>query len=594
MLQEAMEVFQIMLEKKGNRLITDSYIPKDGTYRLIIMKDDEWEIKDPIDIIFNKKTNAVDISDDTDYKLIQELDYKSKLLEMNKRIDPKKLIHTNNYLSLAVKKETITSKKLSEEIIHQYYEILRNPIKKYQKKPKARALYNIAEKNLGHPNIELVNKIEKFILKNREKIWENMNLKKKNYAKIFFIYSDEEKTKQLYQIENERYLIPHIYNSNDFNMNCTNGIIGLPNDNMSMNKKKPYLENKTRKVKVPYLLDQERVLLQSKFFDYLLGQTSKKKYQIYVDNMGKEIYSYTNKEKPEDIVSGYYLRCRMSEKGVEICEADVITHYKTKLEKGFVLKNYIEIPQKIVEKSKIHYDEMIEDQWEIMDLINGLFFEGKLKNNFFTEAKDMNVYDACLKQSILKSRNILANWFWRGEQNQLVKILDDVSLALIKNSILNDETFDAQRKFNLRWSLLEYLDDQEVGVHMSEIRNQLREHINVAKDVEWDFISDEEYSYAVGQAVSYLLHLSKANNKTESYVNPFFNAKNSKVIKQRLLRMYKKYNYQIIHINGGRNAQLLSHVMEYEPKEIKHELIMAGFTAPSLMYEKKTDDEDNE
>ena len=110
----------------------------------------------------------------------------------------------------------------------------------------------------------------------------------------------------------------------------------------------------------------------------------------------------------------------------------------------------------------------------------------------------------------------------------------------------------------------------------------------------WDFISDEEYSYAVGQAVSYLLHLSKANNKTESYVNPFFNAKNSKVIKQRLLRMYTKYNYQIIHINGGRNAQLLSHVMEYEPKEIKHELIMAGFTAPSLMYEKKTDDEDNE
>ena len=27
----------------------------------------------------------------TDYKLIQELDYKSKLLEMNKRIDPKKI-----------------------------------------------------------------------------------------------------------------------------------------------------------------------------------------------------------------------------------------------------------------------------------------------------------------------------------------------------------------------------------------------------------------------------------------------------------------------------------------------------------------------
>lgn len=594
MLQEAMEVFQIMLQEKGERIITDAYIPKDGTYRLIVMKDDGWVIKDPVDIIFNKKTNTVDISNDMDYLLIQELDYKSKLLEMNKPIDPKKVIHSNNYLSLAVKKESVTSGKLSEEIIQQYYEILRNPNKKYEKKTQARALYHVAEERLGQPDIEAIDKIEKFILANKQDIWKDINLEKKNYVKLFFVYQEEEKTKEIYKIESERYLIPNIYNNNNFNMEFEKGIVGLPNDNMGMNSKKPYLENKTRKVKVPYLLDQESALLQSKFFDYLFGQVSKKRFHIYVDNIDKKICSYTNKDKPEDIVSGYYLRCRMGKAGAEICEADVITHYKTKLEPGLVLKNYIEIPEERIEKSKIHYDEAIEDQWVIMDLINGIFFEGKLKNNFFTDAKDMNIYDDCLKQSILKSRNILANWFWRGEQNQLVKILDDVSLALIKNSILNDETFAAQRKFNLRWSLLEYLDDQEVGVHMSEIRNQLREHINVAKDVEWDFISDEEYSYAVGQAVSYLLHLSKANNKTESYVNPFFNAKNSKVIKQRLLRMYKKYNYQIIHINGGRNAQLLSHVMEYEPKEIKHELIMAGFTAPSLMYEKKTDDEDNE
>ena len=594
MLQEAMEVFQIMLQEKGERIITDAYIPKDGTYRLIVMKDDGWVIKDPVDIIFNKKTNTVDISNDMDYLLIQELYYKSKLLEMNKPIDPKKVIHSNNYLSLAVKKESVTSGKLSEEIIQQYYEILRNPNKKYEKKTQARALYHVAEERLGQPDIEAIDKIEKFILANKQDIWKDINLEKKNYVKLFFVYQEEKKTKEIYKIESERYLIPNIYNNNNFNMEFEKGIVGLPNDNMGMNSKKPYLENKTRKVKVPYLLDQESALLQSKFFDYLFGQVSKKRFHIYVDNIDKKICSYTNKDKPEDIVSGYYLRCRMGKAGAEICEADVITHYKTKLEPGLVLKNYIEIPEERIEKSKIHYDEAIEDQWVIMDLINGIFFEGKLKNNFFTDAKDMNIYDDCLKQSILKSRNILSNWFWRGEQNQLVKILDDVSLALIKNSILNDETFAAQRKFNLRWSLLEYLDDQEVGVHMSEIRNQLREHINVAKDVEWDFISDEEYSYAVGQAVSYLLHLSKANNKTESYVNPFFNAKNSKVIKQRLLRMYKKYNYQIIHINGGRNAQLLSHVMEYEPKEIKHELIMAGFTAPSLMYEKKTDDEDNE
>ena len=142
-------------------------------------------------------------------------------------------------------------------------------------------------------------------------------------------------------------------------MEFEKGIVGLPNDNMGMNSKKPYLENKTRKVKVPYLLDQESALLQSKFFDYLFGQVSKKRFHIYVDNIDKKICSYTNKDKPEDIVSGYYLRCRMGKAGAEICEADVITHYKTKLEPGLVLKNYIEIPEERIEKSKIHYDEAI-------------------------------------------------------------------------------------------------------------------------------------------------------------------------------------------------------------------------------------------
>lgn len=55
MLEEAMEVFRILLQEKGDSLITDAYIPKGGTYRLIVMNDYGWEIKEPIDIHFDKK-----------------------------------------------------------------------------------------------------------------------------------------------------------------------------------------------------------------------------------------------------------------------------------------------------------------------------------------------------------------------------------------------------------------------------------------------------------------------------------------------------------------------------------------------------------
>ena len=56
------------------------------------------------------------------------------------------------------------------------------------------------------------------------------------------MYQEEEKTKEIYKIESERYLIPNINNNNNFNMEFEKGIVGLPNDNMGMNSKKPYLD----------------------------------------------------------------------------------------------------------------------------------------------------------------------------------------------------------------------------------------------------------------------------------------------------------------------------------------------------------------
>ena len=139
MLKEPMEAFEQMLQKKGDRLITDVHIPKEGTYRIIEMSDSEWKVRTTVDISFDKKTGQIVGQNCSDYQLIQELDYLSKLLEMNKPIDPKKVIHSNNYLSLAVKKESIISGKLSEEVLKGYYKILREPLSKYEKKNKSKA-----------------------------------------------------------------------------------------------------------------------------------------------------------------------------------------------------------------------------------------------------------------------------------------------------------------------------------------------------------------------------------------------------------------------------------------------------------------------
>lgn len=77
-----------------------------------------------------------------------------------------------------------------------------------------------------------------------------------------------------------------------------------------MNAKKPFLAMKTKKCKIPYLLDGEEAVLQKEFFDYLMNLVSGGKYHVYVDTEKKEIYGCANGEAPEKIETGYYFRMK--------------------------------------------------------------------------------------------------------------------------------------------------------------------------------------------------------------------------------------------------------------------------------------------
>lgn len=57
-------------------------------------------------------------------------------------------------------------------------------------------------------------------------------------------------------------------------MELDDQIFGLPNDNLGLNAKKPFLENKTRKVTIPYMITTQEALQQRKFFDYLMNQAN--------------------------------------------------------------------------------------------------------------------------------------------------------------------------------------------------------------------------------------------------------------------------------------------------------------------------------
>lgn len=575
MLKECMEVFKHELDQKGERLILDSYIPADGTYVIV---DKDGNCSQPVDIKMDKKTRLLDKSSPL-FPQICFYDYQSQLISMNKPVDGKKIIHSNNYLSFFVKKDSIVSGKLTNDSIDGYYDILKDPKeKKYKKSKEASRIYELFEKSEGVVDKEAVDQKKQWI---KEHIFslENVDLTRKDYLKIFF-EADEE----LYKREARRYFLPNIYNNNDYNTEIEGIVYGLPDNNAGMNAKKPFLSVKSRKYPAPYLLDGDDVILQKQFFDYLMNFAASGCYHIYVDTERKKIYGYRNGGVPDEIESGYYLRIKKGKNEAEIQEQDNLPGYRRKLMTPFVFKDILQREQdKHSEDYSAYYDRL-----EVEGVIGKVFFSNWLTSNYSTEASDMSITDGILKQCILQSRNIIFEWVYKGVDHGLDRMLEKNSLNLIKDAILNGNKDRALWQLNLRWSFREHFakeGEEDMAEIISEVRKMVKE--KVLSDKVTLAEKDEEYYYAVGQLAGYLLSLSKAKDKNQSMINPLLNAKTDAVIKNNIQQFYKKYNYRIPDFSK-RVKNMLMMVLSYVPEgAVNQDMVILGYADDNIIYFKE-------
>lgn len=592
MIKDCLRIFQKDLKKNTDAMILENYVPKDGTYLLVTMENGKFIQQKPIEIRYDKKSGQVEGRFNSSYTHLQHLDYYSKLVEMNKPIDPKKIIHSNNYLSFFIKKESLTGQKVTPDIIDGYYEVLKNPDKKYEKKKKSKELYDFVEEEIGKPDSLLIQQIQEWIKQNLTIL--NVDMGRKDYLKIFFVFPDQKKTIHLYQQEGKRYLLPNIYNNNESNIKAEDGILyGLPNDNMSMNAKKPFLEHKSRSVKEPYLINLEEVLLQSKFFDYLMGKASLGFHHVYVDMENDKFIFCKSGEFVRNFKFGLYLKIQKG-KEVEIHNFDTISNYNFNLQPTFYYKQILKIPEKSLKLIKTDYGAK-HDLSEMESMIDEVFFNKWLSNNYFTDPGDLSVKDSVVKYNLLKARDGLNRWFYKGNKAGIDALLQQISLPLIKNSLTNGYDLKAKHQLNLRWSLIDYFaENRDMEVCMNEIRKKLRVHINCKED--WSFESDKEYYYAAGQLAAFYLSKTGGSKKPQSFINPFLNAKKDEVIKKRLKELYKKVNHDLyMEKINLRDMNLTSHVMGYDPKgKVNQEMLICGFTDQLLVYEKKEEEKKDE
>ena len=172
-------------------------------------------------------------------------------------------------------------------------------------------------------------------------------------------------------------------------------------------------------------------------------------------------------------------------------------------------------------------------------------------------------------------------------------VMDKLSMALIKGSILNGYMLKAAKQINMRLSLMEYFS--EGGDSMADFSVELREKLK-KKLVSKEYVgleNDREYYFAVGQMAGYFIYLSKAAKKPQSMINPFLNAKSDEALKKKLGQYYKKYNYDML-IAAKKVNRLYGMIKGYTPDEnvVMEDMISVGFVVDNLLLEKKEEGKD--
>ena len=572
MIDEALEVFRKIYDKEGEELVVSKHIPKDGTYILVNIKS--GKIIETLNISYDKKSKKIDGELNQYYGYFRAFDYYSNLVDMNKPMDPKKTIHSNQIYSFFIKKDSIRENKLTKSIIEGYKKNLLNPEEKYNSK-EAKELYkNIAEKL---PKIEkdIVEDIFLWIEDNvNENLLENDN--KKDYLKIFFVEEDLEKSLEVFKNEHKRYIIPNIFNSNDYNKKIGETIYGLSNNNMGLNAKKAFLENKTRRVSTPYLVNTDEILLQYVFYNYLLPEVKQGNYYIYFSE--NEITPRTYKEGCPN--GAKYLLNASYSKDVDIKNFNVIS--KNSSEEISI--NFKEIlHQKKKDTDEIEYGNLNKEK--MMNNINKILFYNSLLGNFLLNDGDLDIKDIEVKKLLMKYRNSFYKWFYLNDEAEVKKNIRKIYLDAVMVAIGNGHFFKASQQLDFGFCLEKYFYGK--SELMEEIMNVKEVFLNhTLSEEDWEFSNDEEYFFAVGQILAYINYMRNSKAKSLNFIKQLTFVKNIDVLKEKIKKIVISYSH-IFETKNKKINRTISNISLYQPKEIRVDILLAGFTADIIFFKKR-------
>lgn len=432
-----------------------------------------------------------------------------------------------------------------------------------------------------------------------------------------------------YKTAHNNYLTKNLFNSNAYNSDkkVSNDTYGLSGFRNGMNSKKPFLEHKTASFfkgiasriqasDTIYLNDFD-LLLRRKVFPMPLPifidesefEYGEQMLNIFHDDsklsyasIQKQVYS-----KDEDITLKNYYLLFFNYK-YELEDYDFVSQFRYSLKKEdyyprihnlFELKKGNEIQSAVDLKQIFHFEAVI-----VGKIFNNALVKIKddsYSTSYFGEIKPEYVSGGeSVYQMIMKYRKAFYDYIYKSKENAITSNMwDDILWNSIVADVCNDsldkkgystKEYGIKEKLNIWFSLYNYFSNSTNRENMASKILELIETIKqVANNDEAVLTSTEEFAFACGQVIYYLLNQSRASERTHALLEPFTQKVKVIQLQSSIAQTINTYKHEI-SFGKGRFERLSAQVLAYESdvnlKDYQR-LLLAGYFAPAAIYEKK-------
>ncbi|MGR6835978.1 hypothetical protein [Syntrophomonas erecta] len=617
MLKDFAPVFADEMEIHPETLF-DNYILKEGLYiRFDLEKSLEENTRD-LDYMIVAKKEELDPSKKELANWIKRRDYYSSVLndDMNKCLDlPARKVHNTNCLTLFWKSDLLFGKnptfKPAELQVHidnffnkglsSTRETLLKvyPITGSTKAEKARNTQqreNFFANQYADLLKHLKSKYRQDIFDRARKFWQKHfvdfaiflnNFKQtnpfSNYIKVFFVATED-----FYQKEYQLYMIPRIFNINDFNVIKGDRIYGLPAYDVSMNSKKPFLELKTMRTKVPTRVSLEEAVLIKNFYKWLESK----------GKMSEKVLSMHSPFSPVGDDNDGAFHIRLDSSG----QIDYFENVPFKSPANWDIEvDNILLRQEKEKKTGVWYTktyDTIQSTGALHKQISKCFFAGRLATSFLNSDIPKvkgSVFTSHMQSIFVITRQSLYDFLYKGTTISIRPFILKYSRQLIEEQLCKTveglALYQQADAFNLRLALMKHLglkEGEEVATLINQAYGSLTKKLN-SKDKLVTCANNEEFAFLAGQLAFYLLAQSKADRKNLGMMEPILRAKNVAILKRRLEDLLDTYGHEIA-LGNVRFRNGFSMVMGYETnmklEGTNRDMLLAGLMAKNLFYEK--------